>query len=55
MKSNTKKIQLIESSDDAWESGKLGCDEKYAAVDDQATEEMEKLLSNKAHQYHQRC
>lgn len=44
MKNNTKKIQLIESSDDAWESGKLGCDERYAAVDDQATEEMDEDL-----------
>jgi hypothetical protein len=44
MQNNTKKIQLIESSDDAWESGQLGCDEKYATVDDQTTEEMDEDL-----------
>jgi uncharacterized protein (DUF4415 family) len=41
VKNNTEKIQRIESSDDAWESGKLGRDEKYAVADEQVTTEMD--------------
>jgi len=44
MKNNTEKIKLIESTDEAWESGKLGRDEKYATVDDEATEAIDEDL-----------
>lgn len=40
MKDNTENIKLIKGTAEAWESGKLGRDEKYAEVDQEATEEI---------------
>jgi len=37
MKNHTEKIKLIEGTDEAWESGKLGKDGQFAVVDDEAT------------------
>jgi len=45
MKANTENIKLIKGNVEAWESRELGCDEKYAEVDQEATEEINSGLN----------
>ncbi len=44
MKNHTEKIKLIESTDEAWESGKLGRDRQFAVVDAEDTETIDEDL-----------
>lgn len=44
MKDNTENIKLIKGTAEAWESRELGCDEEYAQVDQEATEEINKII-----------
>ena len=44
MKNHTEKIKTIIGTDDAWESRKLGAEEKYAVADEKLSEEMDAEL-----------
>jgi hypothetical protein len=46
MANKTKEIQSIEDLDEAWDLGKLGRDEKYAVVAEEATEDANKEQLN---------